>query len=116
MVVPYQMGMPRGGVRQYGGQPVWGTWNKYDGRFTTTHKGRTYKVHRLVCEAFHGLPTEESPYCLHIDENAANNKAENLKWGSQKENLNAPGFIAYCKTRTGENHPKAKGLKLRGES
>ena len=46
---------------------------------------------------------------MHLDENARNNKPENLRWGTQKENLNAPGFIAYCKSRTGDNNPYRKG-------
>jgi len=45
---------------------------------------------------------------MHLNENSADNRPENLAWGTQKENLNAPGFIAYCKTRTGDKHPRAK--------
>jgi hypothetical protein len=45
---------------------------------------------------------------MHIDENAANNRAENICWGTQKENLNADGFLDYCRKRTGENHPRKK--------
>jgi len=71
------------------------------------------KVHRLVCEAFHGPPPFDRAVVIHLDENALNNKPENLKWGTQKENLNMPGYIAYCKSRTGENSPGAKGLKKR---
>jgi hypothetical protein len=29
---------------------------------------------------------------MHQDENGLNNCAGNLKWGTQKENLNAPGY------------------------
>jgi hypothetical protein len=63
----------------------------------------------MVCEAFHGTPPEGKNYCLHIDENSRNNRPENLKWGTQKENLNAPGFLAYCRGRVGENSPYTKG-------
>lgn len=45
---------------------------------------------------------------MHLDDNPANNKPENLKWGTQKENMNAPAFISYCKSRTGENSPVIK--------
>lgn len=67
------------------------------------------KIHRLVCEAFHGAPPFAKAVVIHLDENAMNNKPENLRWGTQKENLNMPGFIAYCKTRTKENSPVTKG-------
>lgn len=95
MRVPYNASMPNGGLRQYGGQPTWGVWNKQEGRFQLHYKGKNYKVAQLVCEAFHGeKPTPES-VCMHIDENAANNAATNLAWGTQKENMNAPGYKAY---------------------
>lgn len=111
MVRPYTAPMPHGGRRQYGGEPVFGCWNKTDGRFMTVYKGKNYKVARLVCEAFNGPPPFEGAVCMHLDENAANNRADNLSWGTQKENLNAPGFIEYCKSRTGENSPTIKARR-----
>lgn len=66
------------------------------------------KVHQLVCEAFHGPKPFAAAVVIHLDENAHNNSPENLKWGTQKENLSAPGFISYCKGRTGDKHPRAK--------
>jgi hypothetical protein len=69
------------------------------------------KVHRLVCEAFHGKPPSGKSVVIHIDENALNNRPENLRWGTQKENLNMPGFLSYCRGRTGENSPFIKGMK-----
>ena len=67
------------------------------------------KVHQLVCEAFHGPRPFEKAVVIHIDENAHNNRPENLKWGTQKENLSAPGFIEYCRSRSGEDSPRVKG-------
>ena len=69
------------------------------------------KIHRLVCEAFHGIAPFDRAVVLHLDENALNNRPENLRWGTQKENLNMPNFIKYCKSRTGENSPVAKSIK-----
>jgi hypothetical protein len=43
-----------------------------------------------------------------MDEDALNNRPSNLRWGTQKENLNMPGFIEYCRARKGENSPRAK--------
>lgn len=48
---------------------------------------------------------------MHMDENSRNNVPSNLKWGTQKENLSAPGFIEYCRSRTGDNSPIAKAKK-----
>lgn len=95
MVTPYEAEMPHGGVRQYGGQPHFGVWNKADCRFTLVYKGKTYKVAQLVCEAFNGRKSADDSVCMHLDENAANNRPSNLAWGTQKENLNAPAFVEY---------------------
>ena len=113
MRLPFFVDMPRGGLRQYGGQPHFGVWNKQDGRFCLIFKHKTYKVHRLVCEAFHGAPPTDNPVCMHCDENSANNRPDNLAWGTQKENLNAPAVKAYHRARTGENSPYAIGLRAR---
>lgn len=107
MVMPYTAPLPHGGQRQYGGQPTRGQW---DGtRFIYTIKGQTYKVARLVCEAFHGTP-QPNFVCIHMDENSRNNCPDNLQWGTQRDNLNAPGFLTYCRSRTGANstHFKAR--------
>jgi hypothetical protein len=109
MVAPYSAPMPKGGARQYGGEPSFGIWNKQDGRFITVYKGKTYKVHRLICEAFNGPAPEGADVCMHLDENSANNRPDNLAWGTQKENLNAPAFKAYCSERTGEDNPWVRG-------
>ena len=109
---PHKVLMPRGGYVMRGGSATYGQW---DGeRFIFTHRGfKTCRVARLVCEAFHGLQPIDKPCVLHRDENARNNNPNNLYWGTQKENLNAPGFIAYCRSRTGINNPFLKGRRLR---
>lgn len=109
MVAPFMGPMPGGGMRQYGGYARSGSW---DGdRFIYVWKGKSYKVARLVCEAFHGPPTPDKWMCMHLDENSRNNFPENLAWGTQKENLNAEGFLKYCRGRTGENSPTIKSMK-----
>jgi len=108
MVAPYQGVMPHGGLRPYGGKPHFGVWNKQDGRFITVYKGRTYKIARLICEAFHGAPPKGEPVCMHLDENAANNRPDNLQWGSQKQNLNAPEYLKAKRKIRGDAHPATK--------
>lgn len=114
---PREAPMPRGGFRAYAPKPTYGTVTKAGKTARHTYMSISnrffgnMKVHRLVCEAFHGPAPQGKEYVLHLDEDAHNNRPENLRWGTQKENLNMPGFIAYCKSRTGENNPFIKGRK-----
>ena len=59
---------------------------------------RPRKVHQLVCEAFHGPRPFPDAVVIHIDEDGKNNRPDNLKWGTQKENLNMPKFKAWQKS------------------
>lgn len=100
--------------RHYAGAPWLGA---LDGeRYTVYFRGKNYKVARLVCEAFKGPAPPDRRVCMHLDENSRNNKPENLAWGTQKENLNAPGFLSYCRGRTGENNPHIKGRRRKAET
>jgi hypothetical protein len=109
--------MPKGGWRTYTTKPTYGHKSKASKTsrhefYQLFHKDRgTMKIHRLVCETFHGPAPFPKAVVIHLDEDALNNRPENLKWGTQKENLNMPKFIAYCKSRTGENSPAIKGMK-----
>lgn len=98
MRLPYRGAMPHGGERAYGGEPYFGVWSETDNRFIVQFRGRTYKIARLICEAFHGPAPVDKPVCMHLDENSRNNRPDNLAWGTQKENLNAPGFLAYLRS------------------
>jgi len=110
--------MPHGGIRAY--KTKWISGQKRRASKTARHeymgvlyRGKNYKIHRLICEAFYGPPPDGRNVVLHADENGTNNSADNLSWGTQKENLNAKGFIEYCKSRTGENSPATKGRKAK---
>ena len=52
MRIPYTQEMPYGGQRTYGGEPTLGVLCK--GRYQFMYRGKNYRVHRLICEAFAG--------------------------------------------------------------
>lgn len=94
MCLPWGGRMPGGGARPYGGKPTHGVWSPTDNRFILQYRGKTYKVARLICEAFHGAAPVGKPVCMHLDEDSRNNRPGNLAWGTQAENMNAPGYLA----------------------
>ena len=111
-VEPYRGKVSRGqGTRIYGGHEWYGVRVKTTGGYRTMihFRGKNYKVHRLVAEAFYGPEPFPRAVVMHLNDDATDNRIENLKWATQKENLNAPKFIAYCKSRTGVNSPTIKG-------
>lgn len=50
-------------------------------------KRRKVKTHRLITMAFHGPPPEKSSVAAHLDGNRRNNRADNLAWATQRENM-----------------------------
>lgn len=51
-------------------------------------------LHRIVAMAFHGTEGyEQGLFVDHIDTNRANNRAGNLHWVTQKENMNNPNTL-----------------------
>ena len=49
---------------------------------------KTHRVHRLICETFHGTPSDTKLTVSHLDGNWKNNIPSNLKWESYSDNLN----------------------------
>lgn len=79
-----------------------------DGYFQVQlHKGTrttvyTYRVHRLVAEAF--IPNPENKPCVdHINTDITDNRVYNLRWATYKENANNPLSIGHYKV--GNSHP-----------
>lgn len=74
--------------------------------------GKSMKVHRMVCESFHGIP-EINMVVNHIDCDKANNNITNLEWCTRKHNaihawnhnlIHKSGLINH----KGENHEASK--------
>jgi len=69
---------------------------------------KTLRVHRLVLTAFDRLP-REGEVTRHLDGNQKNNRASNLRWGTQSENVRdavAQGtHAATRKTECVKGHP-----------
>jgi hypothetical protein len=102
--------MPNGAKRQYKTKPTFGYEDTtatrrhgVGGRLHIVHRGKTHKIHVLVCEAFHGPKPFSGAIVIHEDENPQNNRADNLRWGTRRENQNYPKAIEAFKARTGEN-------------
>ena len=94
---------------------------------------KDYSVHRLVAEAF--IPNTDNKPCIdHIDTNKLNNKVDNLRWCTNKENnwneltrnkrsdtmkkLYEEGSVVLPKPKSGSEHPdsiKVVQLTLEGD-
>lgn len=73
-------------------------------------KTKNYRVHRLVAEAFIPNP-ENKPEIDHINTIRCDNRVENLRWVTPKENKNNPLTIDKMKTsQLGSKHWKSKPI------
>lgn len=67
--------------------------------------GKHCFIHRLVCEAFHG-PSAPGLEVRHLDGNRYNNAANNLAWGTKREN--EEDRLRHGQTPRAEKNPNAK--------
>ncbi|EOQ00940.1 hypothetical protein IKC_06138 [Bacillus cereus VD184] len=69
---------------------------------------RYIRIHQLVANAF-VEKTEGKNYINHIDANKHNNRADNLEWVTQKENIAHAWKMGLCRSAaTGEGNHNSK--------
>lgn len=73
---------------------------KFEGKF------RTFRTHRLVCEAWYGPPPSEEAHAAHNDGDRQNNHFSNLRWATALEN--ARDRIKHGTNCAGQSNPAAK--------
>lgn len=74
-----------------------------------------YLIHRLVAEAFIPNPNV-LPFIDHINTIRTDNRVENLRWCSCKENMNNPLTREHIKNRPKEVHEKMLATKRKNQS
>lgn len=80
--------------------------------FTRNAKSKKFKVHRLVGEAFI-LNPDNKPQIDHIDTIRTNNRVENLRWVTRRENnLNPITRKRYSDTKMGDKNPIKKVKRM----
>jgi hypothetical protein len=68
------------------GQIIRQTKNKHTGYMQCTLSRKKQMVHRLICLAFHGEPSQGQAVVRHKDGSRTNNRFDNLAWASHAEN------------------------------
>ena len=73
-------------------------------------EGKTIRrlVHRLVAEAFHGLP-EEGQVANHRNGDKFDNRPENLEWTTQLANVRHQIEVGHWKPRGPDKTPRSRG-------
>lgn len=75
---------------------------------STKNRQQHRPIHRLVAEAFIGLPPTPNHQINHIDGNKTNNRADNLEWCTVQENQLHAYAIGLSTPRRGTQHGRAK--------
>lgn len=83
-------------------------------RVSLSKKGKksSYRTHRLVLETFVG-PCPKGHETRHKDGDPANNRLDNLCWGTPKENAKDRGDHGWVHPLLGKKHSKETKEKMR---
>lgn len=71
-------------------------------------KEKKFRVHRLVCETFHGPPPFEGAQALHKDHVRTNCREDNLYWGSAQQNMDDRALAGNSTGPKGAANPNSK--------
>lgn len=71
----------------------------------SAHNHHSNRVHRVVCETFHG-PAPEGMVARHLNGNRTDNRAANLAWGTYKENM--ADMFRHGRGQENESHWNAR--------
>lgn len=95
--LPYETPMPNGGVKINKVSETYGIISRTSPNYAKKHivfRRKTYKVSRLVAEAFLG-PIPEGLDVSHKNEDSFDNRPSNLVFETRKANLNRPKIKTY---------------------
>jgi hypothetical protein len=70
-----------------------------------TGRRQYHQIQKFVCLAFHGLPEPNQEVCHFPDPDVTNNRPENLRWGTKKDNF--ADRLIHGVTNRGERCGKA---------
>lgn len=73
---------------------------------TREGKYRMHSVHVLIATTFHGPKPSADHLVMHLDDNPANNRADNLEWGTPAEN--SKQMVERGRSARGDRIPWAK--------
>lgn len=109
---------PDGHIQKYKGKIISG-YKHSSGYIIVDLRGKKYRVHRLVGEAFIPNP-DNKPDIDHINTNKADNRVDNLRWVTKEENMKNEITNSRCsKIHTGktlsEEHKKHISESVSGE-
>lgn len=95
--------MPPSGTRYAAFRWTFGS-NTSQGYRQIRFHGKIYKVHQIVCRAFHGLAPIDRPEVDHINRIKSDNRPENLRWVDHKENIDNRDCVDQSMEKYGVRH------------
>lgn len=90
-------------------KPFMGSDGYFVVRLVVNGKRIGYRLHRLICLAWHGQP-RTGQEAMHKDGSRTNNTPSNIRWGTRAEN--AQDRVKHGRNKSGENGRKATAAML----